>query len=412
MQGAAQSAWLNNRGSLYLLREWKAYDDLSSLPRCMVWLKQTGARLWFEQALKPNSLNERAQLGLGRAAWLEGKCDEAVAHWNQALAIDSQDIFVDWEIANALYADGHTLQAVNSYRKVQAGPYFFLKGLRAASKGDHVEAVRSYELSVALQATRDSVQTLAAEYLDVKHQPAEAKKLWLAFASTTQPDDPDHWWALGQAAEIDQQWAEALANYDKSIALQTHPYLLHIAYLQAGMVSMRIPNYTFSERYLRSALALQPQNLLDHLRLGELATKQGHYDSAHDWYQEAARIAPTSELPAYYQGVMLWETGDKENAWQAFLEADKKNPHNPSVKFYLGLANYDAGKVGEAIAFLEEAIKLYSGVPVGWMSILGDWYAQAGRCQDGRDILQRILESSSTDGDTQRLADILHSTCP
>ncbi len=411
-RGAVQSAWLNNRGSLHLLTEWQVYDDLSSLPRCLVWLKQTTARSWYEQALESNPPNQRAQLGLGRAAWLEGNCDEAVGHWNQALALDRQDIFADWEIANALYADGHTLQAMSSYRKVQAGPYFFFRGLRAAFKGDYAEAMRGYELSVALQPTRDSVQALAAAYLDMKYQPAEAKRLWLAFASTTQPDDPDHWWALGQAAEIDQQWTNALANYDQSIALQTHPYLLHIAYSQAGMVSMQVADYARGEVYLQKALSLQPKNMLTYLRLGELEQRQKRYEAAQDWYSRAAALDPESELPYYYLGLLFRELGNTVTTRQMFLHADQLNSRNSSVKFYLGLSAYEAGELSAAIALLEQAVALYPGTSIGWARMLGDWYLQAGRCPDAIALVKRLVESQPDSGDSGSIVTRVREACP
>ena len=271
--------------------------------------------------------------------------------------------------------------------------------------------MRWYEMSVELKHTRDSVQALAAKYLNVSNQPEEAQRLWLDFADRTPPDDPDYWWALGQAAEIQQDWSTALSTMI-AYELQTHPYLLYLLYEQAGMISMQVPDYARSEAYLRQALSLRPEDLLTYLRLGELEQHQQHYEAARSWYRRAAGSDPASELPQYYLGLSYYGAGDKLRARQAFLEADQLNSRNASVKFYLGLSSYEAGELSSAISLLEQAITLYSGTPIGWLRMLVEWYLQAGRCPNALATAQRILEVQPDDVDIQALLQKTRETCP
>ena len=405
------SAWMTNHGNTHLIREWRRRDERAALPRCAIWQRQSVSRPFFEQALRYDPVSERAMVGLGRATWLEGACRQAEELWQQALAHNSTDIAAQWEIANAQYASGDIKRAMARYKEFGSGSYFLLQGSRAEAIGDFSTAMRWYEMSVELKHTRDSVQALAAKYLNVSNQPEEAQRLWLDFADRTPSDDPDYWWALGQAAEIQQEWNQALEYYDRSMKLQAHPYLRYLLYEQAGMISMQVPDYARSEAYLRQALSLRPEDLLTYLRLGELEQHQQHYEAARSWYRRAAAIDPASELPQYYLGLSHYGAGDKVKARQAFLEADQLNPRNASVKFYLGLSAYEAGELSSAIDLLEQAITLYSGTPIGWMRMLVDWYLQAGRCPNALATAQRILEVQPDDAAIKGLLQRTQEVC-
>lgn len=405
------SAWMTNHGNTHLIRELQRRDEKAALPRCAIWQEQSISRSFFEQALRYDPASERAMVGLGRALWLEGACPQAEEFWQQALAQNPIDIAARWEIANAQYANGDIERAMARYKEFGAWSYFLLQGTRAEAKGDFLTAMRWYELSVALKHTRDSVQALAAKHLNVTNQPEKARRLWLDFADQTPSDDPDHWWALGQAAEIQQEWDKALEYYDHTIKLQAHPYLLYLLYEQAGLISMRVPDYARSEAYLLQALSLRPEDLLTYLRLGELEQHQQHYEAARSWYKRAAAINPTSELSQYYLGLSHYEAGDKLKARQAFLEADQLNPRNASVKFYLGLSAYEAGELSAAIDLLEQAVTLYSGVPIGWMRMLVDWQLQAGRCPNAWATAQHILEVQPDDAAIKDLLQRTQEVC-
>ena len=411
-RNAVLSGWLTNRGNFHLIRERQRWDVMAPLPRCAVWEENSSARSFFERALLYNPTNERAMVGLGRAVWLEGDCSKAEEYWKQVLTLDSSDIAARWEIANAQFVSGDTADAMARYEGLGAGPFFLLQGTKAEANGDFSTAMRWYQMSVELEPTRASVQALATKYLNVTNQPEEAQRLWLDFAGRTPPDDPDHWWALGQAAEVQQDWSTALSYYDRAIELQTHPYLLYLLYEQAGMISMQVPDYPRSEAYLRQALSLRPEDLLTHLRLGELEQHRQHYEAARSWYRRAAGFDPASELPQYYLGLSYFEAGDKLRARQAFLEADQLNSRNASVKFYLGLSSYGAGELSTAISLLEQAVTLYSGTPIGWLRVLVEWYLQAGRCADALAAAQHILTLQPDDVDIQALLQKTRETCP
>ncbi len=404
------STWLSNQGSLLFFKEQRSFP-LSVIPRCAPQLERFSAVVPFEQALRFNPRNQRAWLYLGRSAWLRGECAPAMSAWQQAIYLSPHDIMVQLEIAHALYASGRTEQALAAYRAMWAAGYFYGRGQQAQKAGDLRAALTGYELSMAIAPTRQAADPLAVLYLTLMHDPQLAAATWRKLAAATGANQADHWWAIGQAAEIDKDWDTAVQAYQRAFPLEEDDYQLYVLYIQAGNVSRYRQSYAEAEHYFELARATNPKSIWPYLYLGFMEQDRKHYDAALSWYWQAGQVDPQSESPKYYQAALLWSMGRKLEARDLLAQADAQNPKNAYVKLYLGLVAHEQGDLAQAIEYLRQAIALYPGTPVDWMKLLGDWYIQAGHCADSMAAYRQALEWQPADAATLQQFERIQKAC-
>lgn len=404
------STGLNNQGSLLFFKEQQSLP-LSVVPRCVRQLERLSAVVSFEQALRVNPRNQRAWLYLGHLAWLQGECEPAMSAWQQAIRLSPRDVMAQLESAHALYASGHTEQALAAYHAIGAAGYFYGRSQQAQKAGDLRAALTGYELSMAIAPTRQAADPLAVLYLTLMHEPQSAAVTWRELAAAIDANQADHWWAIGQAAEIDKDWDVAVQAYQRAIPLERDRYQLYSLYIQAGNVSRYRQSYAEAERYFDLASVTNPKSMWPYLYRGFMEQDQKHYDAALSWYLQAGRVDPQSESPKYYQAALLWSMGKKLEARDLLAQAEAQNPENADVKFYLGLVAHDQGDLTQAIEYLRQAVVLYPGTPVDWMKLLGDWYVQAGRCADSVAAYQQALEWQPSDATTLQQLENIQKTC-
>lgn len=370
------ASWLNNQASLVLIRE---YHQPSTFLRCIPQIEHSMAVPLLEKALSFSSSNQRIWLNLGRTAWLEGKCQQAVDFWQHALELSSKDVIALWQAANTLYAIGETEKALEFYRSAQAERFFYNLAYRAQQENDLTRALENYKIGTII---------------------------------APDPERSDYWWAVGQIGEINQEWQTALWAYEQAIPLEKNYYRLYEIYMHAGTVAQQQKDYLMAAKYFEHAIETHPQSVWGYLSRGNLERMQGQYSQAIEWYQRAERVDSKSEWPLYYQGVLLWEMGQKEQAQIMFIDAEKRNPQNPSVQFYLGLDAYERNELNTAINHLHQAIELYPNKPPKyWLELLGDWQLQAKYCIQSIATYQRLLEEYPDDSNIQQRLKKAHEAC-
>jgi tetratricopeptide (TPR) repeat protein len=106
------------------------------------------------------------------------------------------------------------------------------------------------------------------------------------------------------------------------------------------------------------AIALRPDSMLAHLRLGETYQRRGDVEEAARELRRAAALDPAATRP-------VEELGDAEyqrqryslaaDAYQRSLQLDERSAR---VSYKLGLARYRAGELDAALRSLEQAVRL------------------------------------------------------
>jgi tetratricopeptide (TPR) repeat protein len=353
LQGnALSSTWANNLASLALITEWQVVGNNLIPPRCQERVVNPEGASLVEKALALSPQNQRVWLNAGRVAWLRGQCQAAIGAWRRAVELAPHDAVARLNLTLAVHSTDHSNDHISTYGDTGIATYCYGKGLQAQQVGLIDDAINWYKLSMRIAPTRLATEALVEYYMG-RQQTADAISTWQQLADATPEDDSDHWWALAQAAQLAGDVDTALTAYGRGTQVADNSFDFYV-------------------------------------EMGHLQQEHEQYRAALNSYQRAREADSQRWGPAYFQGVVYWLLEDFERAQDFFLTARTLNPRNPYVWSYLGLCAHETGNLPEAIEHMEQAIKLCSveiscnGEPWHWQWVrrLGDWYMEAGRCED------------------------------
>src|SRR5205085_1209958 len=177
-------------------------------------------------ALRPESPG--AHLNLGFALYDKGQSDEAIACYNEAIALDPKYAAAHHNLGEALRGKGQLDEAITCYKEAIAldpkfaGTHNNL-GLALAGKGQLDEAIACFKKAIALDPkdakAHVNLASVLANAADPKlRDPVQA----VAEARKATELDPQFWmgWCnLGEAYYRTGQWQQAVTALDKGLAL-------------------------------------------------------------------------------------------------------------------------------------------------------------------------------------------------
>jgi tetratricopeptide (TPR) repeat protein len=197
-----------------------------------------------------------------------------------------------------------------------------------------------YGLSLRLSPGRDAAGRLANVYRSAG-QAEQAVLLWRWLADRFPLEEGDYWWAIAQAAELESAWDQAAQAYARGAQVASEPYDF---WMRQAALFGRLERVREQEQAYHRAIEACPDCVAPYLALGHLWRRQGQLQGARAWFGEAARVAPRSVYPLYYQAQVL----------------------------------YDEGARSAAVQSLERALVLHQGQRWEWAMQLGDWRRQGG----------------------------------
>jgi len=365
------SAALQNVAALRLLAPWQeALVDPSSLLVCQLRVNDPAVDALIETALRLRPESASTWLLNGRNAWLAGKCSEAREAWRRAVVLASQN-----RIAWLLYL-------LNGPKDLQPEPavaeglasYFDFQGDRARSAEKWEEALEWYEKSFSLVPDVSTANRLESVYLKLERK-GEAIACWEELAESLPETDPEHWWALGRAAELREDWEEAARAYGHGAELSPKPYDY---WMRQGANYERLKEWERAEGAYRKAVKARPDIPWPYLSVGHMRRVQKDYNGMLEWYRKAEAVAPNRYEPQYWLGYAHYIREEYVEAQKRLERALELNPQHAWSAYYLAWSFYKQGRRGEAVSWLQQAIVLYRGQPWQWAIQLGDWLAEAG----------------------------------
>ena len=305
---ALLGAWYNNLASLALAVDWQGPGEDLGSPGCTTWVASSAAAPAVELALLLDPENRRTRLNAARVAWLGGDCETALDLWS---TLESSDSIAHLEHANAVHALGREEEAQALYGQISGvTDYLRVRGERAQALGDTEAALGWYELSMAAAPTLETTQRLAALYVG-RQQPAAATAAWQKLAEAADGSDPTYWWAVGQSAELQEDWRAAANAYDRGVDQAADP----CRFWEREAASLeRLGDWARVEHISRAALDRCPDLLWPYLRLGDALRRQADYTGALQWYGQAELLWPDDVHPKYLIGVLWYDQDDWEQA--------------------------------------------------------------------------------------------------
>ncbi|MBN2002171.1 MAG: tetratricopeptide repeat protein [Anaerolineae bacterium] len=325
---------------------------------------------------------------LARIFWMEGRCTEAVTVWRGILAKDNEN---PGATLGLLWATDD----VTFTHPVRIAEFAYQKGKKSGSPD---LALWWYERSLAINPNREATEAAVRYYVAVGDTDS-AVAAWRTLAGSLSRNDADYWWAVGQAAELQEDWEASAQAYERGSQITTiTPYDY---WMRAGWSWEKLKKWEKAEFYYKSALEIRKDLINPYIRLGDVYRYQGLYDQAFAWYFEAQRVDPTSHDPLYRLGHLFLQQHDLTQA-QAYLDqALAIKPDNPWIVYDLAQIQYQNGYVEEAIALFNQAIALQAAPPWRWGLELGDWYLDAGQKESALSAYRQAREWGALESDVE-----------
>ncbi|HEY0970539.1 MAG TPA: protein kinase [Gemmatimonadales bacterium] len=197
--------------------------------------------------------------------------------------------------------------------------------------------------------------------------------------------------ASWQFAEPAEMYPEAVAAARRALALD--PSLAE-AHASLAFIKMNWEwDWEGVVTELRRAIELNPNHETAHRWLSGFLAGIGRRDEALPIAERARVLDPLSVLPRMNLGIIHYLSGDMVAAESEFRGVLAMQPGFIRGRAFLGAALSLQGRMDEAIAELDLAVKEGGPAPI-YMWPLGIGYAMAGRTEEARRILDPISASS------------------
>ena len=213
----------------------------------------------YERALALKPDHAEAHTNLGNALAMQGRMDQAIAHYERALALKPDYAEAHYNLGNTFRAQGRMDQAIAHYQRVvMLRPTFaeahYNLGNAFRVQGRTDQAVMHYERALSLR-----------------------------------PDNAEIHNNLGLALAMQDQMDQAIAHYERALVLKPDYAEAHNnvgnAFRAQGKLEQAIFHY---ER----ALAMKSDHALAHHNLGSVLALQGRMDQAITHYERALSLWP------------------------------------------------------------------------------------------------------------------------
>jgi tetratricopeptide (TPR) repeat protein len=224
-------------------------------------------------------------LGLGSLLLERGQVPEAIANFQEALALRPEFAMAHYNLGVAL-----------------------------GQKGQADEAVRQYQEAVRLEPELADARNNLGEALDQRGQIDEAIRQYQEVLRLN-PDHADAHNNLGAAFVSKDQLDEAIRQYQEALRLKPN----HVeAHNNLGMALGMKGQTDEAIRQFQEAVRLKPEHTGAHYNLGVALTRQGRVDEAIRQYQEVLRLKPdNADARRNLDAVLAAKTGSAPPAGPA-----------------------------------------------------------------------------------------------
>jgi protein O-GlcNAc transferase len=311
----------------------------------------------FRQAIgiKPHSAEAHSNLGGALAA--RGRLDEAVEAYRQAIRIKPDYAEAYYNLGGALGAQGRLDEAIAAYRqaigiKPDFGEAHYNLGIAFGSQGRLYEAVAAYRRAIEVRPDYAEAHSNLGGALARQGRLDEAVDAY-GKAIGIEPDYAEAHSNLGLLLAAQGRLDEAVTAYRRAIGIKPDYAEAHSnlgnALLDQGKSDDAIAAY-------RQAIGIKPHFAEAHFNLGHALRGQGKSDEAIAAYRRAIGIKPDyAKAHSNLGGALFWQ-GKFDQAIAAYRQAIEINPDYAEAHYNLGSALAAQGRLDEAVAAYRQAI--------------------------------------------------------
>lgn len=281
-------------------------------------------RTLFEHARSVTTGNFIALNILGELLWHEGKSQEAIQYYREAVQAGPSYPFAWCGLGMALYADGQKEEGIACQRQ-------------------------------ALKLNPDNPQALVNLGLLLlwENKPAEAEPVFRR-AVEVRPGFAEANANLGLALEALGRNEEALDHFVAAVKFKPDAAPLRLS-LAAALVKLKRVDEALAE--YQTALELKPENLEVRLTLANRLMEIGRTAEATEGFRRAVEQSPTNVLALDGLGCALAQAGQIDEALNHFRQALELSPTNAFVRLHLGMMLQRKDSAAEAATEYRRAIE-------------------------------------------------------
>lgn len=367
--------------------------------------------LWTH-TLACTSDNFMAHDNYGNALLDQGKTDEAIAHFEQAIQIKPDHAEAHYNLANALVRKGRSDDAIVHYqRALELKPddpkTHCNLGIAYLQKGDVDDAIAQLQITLQLKPDDLVVRNNLGNALFQKGKLDEAIAQFQQILQL-KPDDPKAWCNLGIAFLQKGNTDEGIANLRKALQLEPDNAViwnnLGNALVQKGDLDEAISQF---QQFLQT----RPNDAATHFNLGDALLKKGNVDDAIVHFQKCLSVLPNSAEAEFSLASALVQSRREAEAIAHFQRALQINPDYPEacndLAWELATSPQASLRDGnKAVELAERANQVAEGKDVDVLDTLAAAKAEAGRFEDAIRITQKAIELAQSGGQTNQAAEL------
>ncbi len=319
------------------------------------------AERYLRQSIAAGAASAQAHYFLGSALRQQGKLDEAIAHFGQALELQPDADIVYSDLCHALFMSGRRDAAATTVRRaVRALPRLadlhILLGNLYAQAGDFDSAVACFRERLALDPRHAHALYFLAEALQNSGDVAGAAACYRQVVAI-QPDFAEAYNNLGGICfnhEGDPQ--QAIACYRKALAARPDIPEIHN---NLGLVYKACGQFDQAAAAYRQALALRPEYAEAHANLGALSMEQGRIDEAINHFRKSLERNPGSADACHGLASALVSAHREQEALPWFRQALALEPAHFTARMmllHLLQQRCEWGELGMHVRAVREAI--------------------------------------------------------
>ncbi len=141
---------------------------------------------------------------------------------------------------------------------------------------------------------------------------------------------------------------------------------------------------------------------------GKILAFHGDFSGAGKAFREAIELIPEFSEPYSNLGTLLWNLGQRQEAFMLFTQAFVNNPHRVAGQLNFFDAGYELEEFSQMASILEEIMSTYPEF-VEWHHHLAICYHRMDRTPEAVILLEDIIKNEPSDNDARTLLEALQN---
>lgn len=383
--------------SLYALAQRPQVNETIRGNTAMARREWDAAEAHYEAALRQNSDDLVARVGLAHLAQRRGEFDAALAYLDEALAISDQPI-LHFQLGQLYAAQGHIPESIAEFDAAQAQaphiPRFHIAlGDVCLSDGKERCAAVHYQAAVDQQTWRDPASRLIAEADLWQRRGVTARSLPLyEQAAALQPSEYNVFVLVGVYRELGR-FQEAEAQL-RSLRL-LFPFSADIVVAEADLATAQ-GQYEQATGLLRHAIWLQELQVEEstdtHFALAQVLLAADRLDEAEREVAYAVSLQPLSATAHRLRGELFHAQDNLPAAVRAYEQAFELDPAQTGLFVALTNELRQSGSTPDEVMLLLQTALRVNANEATLLLTLGDQWQRLGNADAAIDAYQSAVE--------------------